>query len=76
MENDNKIHETQSDTNYSEVEITQVHSMIEDAQRIEGGGPPKKVDFKSLPKPIRIFGYFFITMMIIMFVFAILSNFL
>lgn len=76
MGNDNENHETQSDTNYSDAETTQVHSMIEEAQRIEGGGPPKKVDFKSLPKPIRIFGYFFITMMIIMVVFAIISNFL
>ncbi|MNP32505.1 hypothetical protein D3C76_1256880 [compost metagenome] len=76
MENDNSNHQTQSDTNYSEVENAQVHSMIEEAQRIEGGGPPQKVDLQSLPKPIRMFGYFFIAMMIVMVVFAILSNYL
>ncbi|WP_442600732.1 hypothetical protein [Paenibacillus sp. KN14-4R] len=75
MSEENKNHETQHIADYSELESPQINSMIEEAQRSEGGGPPKKVNFKSMPKPIRIFGYFFIVVMILMVVFAILSNY-
>ncbi|WP_028612499.1 hypothetical protein [Paenibacillus harenae] len=35
-------------------------------QNIEGGGPPKKVDLNTLPKPIRFFGYFLMILAILM----------
>lgn len=74
MSEGNKNHETQHRTDYTELEAPQIHSMIEEAQRIEGGGPPKKVNFNSMPKPVRFFGYFFIAVVIAMGIFAILSG--
>lgn len=55
----------------------QPRTLFEDAQRIEGGGPIKKVDINSLPKPIRIFRYFiliiFFGMLIIVLVTSIIK---
>ncbi|MFC4100151.1 hypothetical protein [Paenibacillus xanthanilyticus] len=33
---------------------------LRESQRIEGGGPPRPVDWQAMPGPVRIFGYFFI----------------
>lgn len=70
MDNDktNKVHETQS--NESEI-LNSTTSFIDDQllpmQRIEGGGPPKRIDLSTMPKPLRIFGYFFFAFILIMF---------
>lgn len=64
----NKVHETQS--NESKGRDSTDSSYIDDQmlpmQRIEGGGPIKKIDLSTMPKPLRIFGYFFFACMIIM----------
>lgn len=54
MSDNNNQHETQQLTDYTEAQNKEIHSMMEDAQRIEGAGPPKKVDFRTLPKPLRV----------------------
>jgi hypothetical protein len=33
---------------------------------ISSGGPPKKVDWNLMPKPVRYFGYFFVGCIILM----------
>jgi len=64
---DKKIHETQPDSHpITNNGHTVVNEMIEEAQRIEGGGPPRKVDLRTMPTPIKFFGYFFISCVIIM----------
>lgn len=76
MDHNSKYHETQADTSYSEVEAAHIQSTFEDSQRIEGGGPPKKLDIASLPTPIRILGWLFIVVMMVMVVFALITNWL
>ncbi|OBZ17051.1 MULTISPECIES: hypothetical protein [Bacillales] len=49
--------------------------LFEDAQRIEGGGPPQKVIWHTLPKGIRVIGYFFAAIVVAMVVFALSTNF-
>ena len=73
MSEGNKNHETQQETDYKEIEILNTPSMMEEAQRIEGGGSPKRIDFNDLPKPIRVFGYFFIGALILMAVIVFIS---
>jgi hypothetical protein len=51
-------------------------SMIEGAQRIEGGGPPQRGDVSGLPKPVKWFAYFVLTMMMGITVILWASNFL
>lgn len=58
MDNDkaNKVH----DTKFNESEILNITntSYIDDQllsmQRIEGGGPPKRIDLKTMPKPVLV----------------------
>ncbi|MHA7966788.1 hypothetical protein ACX93W_21995 [Paenibacillus sp. CAU 1782] len=76
MSDNNKQHETHQLTDYAEAQNKGIHSMMEDAQRIEGAGPPKKVDFRTLPKPLRIFGYCVIALLVAMLVFGIMTGFL
>lgn len=61
-----KIHETEPEP----VRINRDHPVIHEdllpIQSIEGGGPPKKVVFSTLPKPIRYFGYFFVAVLVAM----------
>jgi hypothetical protein len=73
MGDNQNIHETKLSDVY-EVTTSATNTSFEEAQRIEGGGRPNKVFFKQLPKPIRIFGYFFIGAMLIIFVFAIIMT--
>ncbi|MCZ8522899.1 MULTISPECIES: hypothetical protein [Paenibacillus] len=35
-------------------------------RRIEGGGPPRRADLSSMPRPVRWFGYGFITSVVLM----------
>ncbi|MFD0714832.1 hypothetical protein [Paenibacillus sp. GCM10027626] len=35
-------------------------------QQIEGGGSIKKADLNSMPRPVRIFGYGFVVVMVLM----------
>lgn len=63
-------HETQPEPILSSQEDSVIHEDLLPIQRIEGGGPPKRVDFSTLPKPIRYFGYFFVAAAVIMAVMA------
>ncbi len=76
MTDNNKQHETQQLTDYTEARNKMNHSMMEDAQRIEGAGPPQKTDFRTLPKPLRIFGYCVIALLAAMLVFGIMTGFM
>lgn len=64
----NKVHETKS--NETEQLKSTNSSFVDDQvlplQRIEGGGAPKRIDLSTMPKPLRIFGYFFFAFMIVM----------
>lgn len=62
-------HETQPEP-LSSQEDSVIHEDLLPIQRIEGGGPPKRVDFSTLPKPIRYFGYFLVAAAVIMAVMA------
>jgi hypothetical protein len=68
----NNNHETQPDKEPIENNGQVVNEMIREIQIIEGGGPPKKVDWNSMPKPVRYFGYFFVGCIILMGVFVII----
>jgi hypothetical protein len=56
----NNNHETQPDKEPIVNNGQVVNELIQEIQIIEGGGPPKKVDWNSMPKPVRYFGYFFV----------------
>ncbi|TVX92646.1 hypothetical protein [Paenibacillus agilis] len=71
---DRNIHETQRTADNSELIDSSTTSTLEDAQRIEGIGKTQKIVFSVLPKPVRIFGYFFITIIVLFAVFALLSS--
>lgn len=71
-----KIHETQPD----EKPIVNNGELVGDErlreiQNIEGGGPLKKVDWKAMPKPVRVFGYFFVACVVLMGIFGIIVSF-
>jgi hypothetical protein len=65
-----KIHETQEAgrPGAEHVPLT----AFENAQRIEGGRPLQRVEWRQLPAPIRFFGYFIRTVMLIMLLFSII----
>ncbi|MCR8843314.1 hypothetical protein NQ117_06430 [Paenibacillus sp. SC116] len=71
---DRNIHETQRTEDNSELIASSTTSIFEDAQRIEGIGKPQKMILSALPRPLRVFGYFFITIMVLFAVFALLSS--
>lgn len=56
------IHQTQPAEQVGQnlLEERAVLEQLRDSQRIEGGGPPRPVDFEAMPAPVRLFGYFFI----------------
>ncbi|WP_337102870.1 hypothetical protein [Paenibacillus sp. YIM B09110] len=63
------IHETQPEKVQTGDVIPNVHYVDENLrsiQQIEGGGPIRKVDLGTLPRPLRIFGYFFISVIVLM----------
>lgn len=69
-------HKTLKETDSTETEALRALTQFEDAQRIEGGGPPKKVDLNQLPKPLRIFGYGAIAAVVGMLLFGIWTTFM
>ncbi|OMF21460.1 hypothetical protein BK133_28245 [Paenibacillus sp. FSL H8-0548] len=76
MENETKnLHETLS----SRAEVTPaspINPLFEDAQRIEGGGTPKKIVWNTLPTGIRVIGYIITALVIGMLLFALSTNYL
>ncbi|WP_058301406.1 hypothetical protein [Gorillibacterium timonense] len=62
-----KPHESQSgEKNISEESVAYVDPQLEELARITGGGPMKKTDLATMPKPLRYFGYFVMTVFILM----------
>lgn len=70
---ENKTHETQQSLpfNHEPAAVT-VNQDLLPIQIIEAGGPPKKVDYSTLPKPIRIFGY---VVTVILLIFTLITIF-
>ncbi|WP_051775592.1 hypothetical protein [Paenibacillus tyrfis] len=69
-----KIHETQQVPSTQEMTQGGVDEQLLELQRIEGNGPPKKVVWNNLPKPIRIFGYFIVICMFFMIIVGIVMT--
>ncbi|HZG82035.1 MAG TPA: hypothetical protein VEZ13_14795 [Brevibacillus sp.] len=57
-----KIHETQPKKQVDSERLS-INPILEDAQRIEGGGPPKKASLNAMPKWLRIFWFFILGVM-------------
>jgi|GEM_PF-2027414 len=71
-----KVHETQPSTSEVTLEDTNViNAELLPIQIIEGGGPPKKVDLNTLPKPLKVFGYFLIVISLLMLVLVLVVTF-
>jgi hypothetical protein len=51
------MHETQSVEAIVENPKVYIDEQLLPLQRIDGTGPPNKIDLNTLPKPLRIFGY-------------------
>jgi len=71
----NNLHETQPSTKI-ETTSRSFNPLFEDAKRIEGGHSSQKVIWSTLPKGIRVLGYFFIAIVIGMLLFAVSTNFI
>ncbi|TYP70783.1 hypothetical protein [Paenibacillus methanolicus] len=56
------MHPTQPSEQVGQNLLDEAHALeqLRDSQRIEGGGPPRPVDWQAMPGPVRLFGYFFI----------------
>jgi hypothetical protein len=70
----NNNHETHPDKEPIVNNGQVVNELIQEIQIIEGGGSPKKVDWNSMPKPVRYFGYFFVGCILLMGVFVIIVS--
>lgn len=73
MTGKNKIHETQS-TSYQPTAHQPVNPLMEQAQAAEGGGPPKPVDMRSMPKWLRVFGYSFLAAFFLLVLLLLVSS--
>ncbi|MFB9325950.1 hypothetical protein ACFFSY_08415 [Paenibacillus aurantiacus] len=56
------LHQTQPAEQVGQnlLDDTHVLEQLSGSQRIEGGGPPRPVDWQAMPGTVRLFGYFFI----------------
>lgn len=68
-----KTHETQEDKPVPDIDPG-FQPAFEEAQRTEGGGPPKKVGVLGLPKPVLIFGYIMFGIFVLMLAAALVSS--
>jgi len=71
-----KIHETQSTESYKNEDSISINPFFEDAQRIEGGLPKKKVQWNTMPKPVRVIGKIFIGAFVVMSIVVIIVSFI
>lgn len=72
----NHIHETQPEKRTTFRNDNDFDNNLHIIQNIEGGGPIKRVSLNTLPLPLRIFGYFFFTIIVLMGAAAILIRFI
>jgi hypothetical protein len=64
--NKQKTHETQPEKEKLYNTEYYVDENLRSIQNIESGGPMRKIDLNSMPRPLRIFGYCFVTALVLM----------
>jgi hypothetical protein len=62
----NNIHETQPEKENLYNNDNYVDENLRSIQNIEGRGPMKKIDLNALPRPLKVFGYFFFSILVLM----------
>ncbi|MGO4698947.1 hypothetical protein AB4Z50_32330 [Paenibacillus sp. 2TAB26] len=72
----NNIHETQPEKEHSYSNDNYVDENLRSIQSVEGGGPMKKIDLNSMPRPLKIFGYFVFLILVLMGAVAVLISFI
>jgi hypothetical protein len=70
MDKFTKVHETQPDKPIVPNDAN-VDNLLAGYQKIEAGGPIRKIDLQAMPAPVRYFGYFFFTVIIVAVLFFI-----
>ncbi|MDR6550757.1 hypothetical protein J2736_001944 [Paenibacillus qinlingensis] len=60
-----KIHETQPEKEIMYNNDNFVNEDLRSIQNIEGGGPINKIALNTLPRPLKAFGYFFISIIVL-----------
>jgi hypothetical protein len=74
--NTNNIHETQPEKEHLSSNDDYIDDNLRSIQNIEGGGLIKRIHMNSMPRPIRFFGYFVFSSLVLMGVFAVLIKFI
>lgn len=59
------IHETQPEPVKMYNNDNCVNDDLRSIQNVEGGGPIKKIDLHTMPRPLKAFGYFFISILML-----------
>jgi hypothetical protein len=72
----NNIHKTQPEKEHLYSNDNYVDENLSSIQSIEGGGPIKKIDLNSMPRPLKIFGYFAFSIFVLMGAVAVLISFI
>ncbi|USG64737.1 hypothetical protein NDK47_21820 [Brevibacillus ruminantium] len=72
---ENDWHETQP-TKAEVLSPPATHPILEEAQRAEGGAPPKKVELGTMPKWLRGFGYGIFSVFVLLVILLILTSIL
>ncbi|MCA0754233.1 hypothetical protein KP806_04180 [Paenibacillus sp. N4] len=62
----NNIHETHQEKEHLYYNDNYVDENLRSMQIIEGEGPMKKIDLNTMPRPLKIFGYFFFSVLALM----------
>lgn len=71
----NNIHETQPEKGKLYHNDNYVDENLRSIQNIEAGGPMKKIDLNTVPRPLRVFGYVFFSILVLMGVATVLISF-
>lgn len=72
----NNIHKTQPEKEHSYSDDNYVDENLRSIQSIEGGGPMKKIDLNSMPRPLKIFSYFVFSILVLMGAVVVLISFI
>ncbi|NOU62576.1 hypothetical protein GC096_00770 [Paenibacillus sp. LMG 31461] len=71
-----KIHETQTEKERLYNNDNFVNEDLRSIQNIEGGGPIKRIDLNTMPRPLKAFGYFFFSILVLFGATTVLISFL
>ncbi|CAM3373560.1 Amino acid transporter [Paenibacillus lupini] len=74
--NRNNIHETHPEKEHLYSNDNYVDENLRSIQNIEGGGPLRKVDLNSMPRPLRILGYLLFSIIVLMGASVLLVSFI